>query len=63
MLMRQQDVIEVAWDEGGNLRLRQGRCGGDHELHICRDYFPRFLETVDALGELISDAIRKDRAR
>ncbi len=64
VLMGQQDVIEVAWDECGNLLLRQGRRhGGDHELHICRDYFPRFLETVDALRGLIADAIRKDRAR
>jgi hypothetical protein len=63
VLMRKQDVIGVVWDEGGNLLLRQGRCGGDHELRICRDYLPRFLETVDALRELIADAIRKDVAR
>lgn len=64
VLMRQQDVIEVAWDQHGNLLLRQGRgLGGEQELHICRDYFPRFLETVDALRELIADAICKDRAR
>jgi hypothetical protein len=59
--MRQQDVIEVSWDECGNLLLRQGRrLRGDHELHVCRDYFPHFLETIDALRELIADAIRKD---
>jgi len=63
VLMRQQDVVEVAWDQRGNLLLRQGcGLGGDPELHICRDYFPRFLETVDALRELIAEAIRKDRA-
>jgi hypothetical protein len=64
VLMRQQDVVEVTWDQRGNLLLWQGRgLGGDHELYICRDYFPRFLETVDELRELPVDAIRKDRAR
>jgi hypothetical protein len=64
VLVRQQDVIEVAWDQRGNLLLRQRHdLGGEHELHICRDYFPRFLETVDALREMIADAIGKDRAR
>jgi hypothetical protein len=60
----QQDFIAVAWDRQGNLLLRQSRLyEGDHELHIGREYFPRFLETVDALRELIVEAIRKDRAR
>jgi hypothetical protein len=63
-LMREEDFVEVTWDQCGNLLLRQGRgSGGDHELHIGREYFPRFLETVDALRELIVEAIRKDRAR
>jgi hypothetical protein len=62
--MRRQDVIEVVWDDCGNLLLRQGRgFTGGHELHICRDYLPRFLETIDALRGLIADAIRKDAAR
>jgi hypothetical protein len=57
-------VVLIAWDQRGNLLLRQGRdLGGDHELYVCRDYFPRFLETVDALRELIVEAIRKDGAR
>jgi hypothetical protein len=61
VLMSQQDV-EVALDPRGNLLLRQSRGrGGDHELHICRDDLPRFLETVDALRKLIADAIRKDQ--
>ena len=57
-------VVLIAWDQRGNLLLRQGPgLGGDHELYICRDYFPQFLETVDALREVIMEAVRKDRAR
>jgi hypothetical protein len=64
LLMREQDVVEVTWDQRGNLLLRQGRGpGDDHELCICRKYVPRFLETLDDLRELIVEAIRKDRAR
>jgi hypothetical protein len=41
VLMGQQDVIEVARDERGNLLLRQhSDLRGEHELQICRDYFP-----------------------
>ncbi len=52
---------------GGSVRnvyllLRQNRYHeGDHELRICRDHFPRFLEALDVLRELIADAIRKDK--
>jgi hypothetical protein len=43
--------------------LRQNRYHeGDHQLRICRDYFPRFLEVLDALRELIADAVREDEA-
>ena len=31
--MREEDFVEVTWDQCGNLLLRQGRgSGGDHEL-------------------------------
>jgi hypothetical protein len=61
--MGQRDFIEVARDQHGNLLLRQSRnYEGDHEIRICRDYFPRFLEALDALRELIADAIHEDEA-
>jgi predicted nucleic acid-binding Zn ribbon protein len=61
VLMGQRDFIEVARDQHGNLVLRQSRdYDGDHELRVCRDCFPRFLEALDALRELIAEAIRKD---
>lgn len=63
VLMGQQDFIKVAWDQHGNLLLRQDRLyEGDHELRILRDYFPQFVQALDALREVIVDAIQKDRA-
>jgi hypothetical protein len=63
VLMKQQGFIEVVRDGRGNLMLRQSRAyEGDHEIRICRDYFPRFLEALDALRELIADAIHEDEA-
>lgn len=62
IFMGQQD-FEVVQDQHGNLLLRQSRdYDGDHELRICRDYFPRFLEVLDVLRELIAEAIRGDGA-
>ena len=61
--MSQRDFIEVRRDQYGNLLLRQSRDDkGDHELRICRDHFPRFLEALDVLRELIAEAVRKDEA-
>ena len=63
VLMTQQDIIEVAWDARGSLLLRQrSDLRGQHELQICRDYFPQFLQTIDALRDLIAGAIREDQA-
>jgi hypothetical protein len=61
--MTQQDIIEVAWDARGSLLLRQrSDLRGQHELQICRDYFPQVLQTIDALRDLIAGAIREDQA-
>jgi hypothetical protein len=63
--MGQQHSIEVAWDRCGNLVLRQNGQGhghGHHELCVSRDCFPRFLEALDELRELIVDAIRRDES-
>jgi hypothetical protein len=63
VLMGQQDYVEVAWDQHGNLLLRQNRLfEGDQELRISRDYFPQFVTALDVLRELVADAIRKDGA-
>jgi hypothetical protein len=63
VLVGQQDFIEVARDKYGNLVLRQNRLyDGDHELHICRDYFPQFLKALETLHQLVADAIREDEA-
>ena len=61
--MKQRGFIEVVRDRRGNVLLRQGGdYKGDHELRICRDNFPRFLEALDVLRELIAGAIREDEA-
>jgi hypothetical protein len=63
VLMKQQGFIKVVRDGRGNVLLRQGGdYEGDHELRICRDNFPRFLEALDVLRELIAEAIREDEA-
>jgi hypothetical protein len=65
VLMGQQHLIEVAWDRCGNLVLRQNGygCGhSHHELRVSRDSFPRFLEALDELRQLIVDAIRRDES-
>jgi hypothetical protein len=61
VLMNQQDGIEVARDQHGNLRLRQNGCGQDYqELRVCRDYFPHFLKALDKLRQVIADAIHEE---
>ena len=61
--MGQQDYVEVAWDQHGNLLLRQNRLfEGDQELRISRDYFHNSVTALDVLRELVADAIRKDGA-
>jgi hypothetical protein len=63
VLVAHQDLIEVAWDERGNLLLRQDRYyDGDHELLINRDYFPRFLAALNVLREAIEEAMRQGEA-
>ena len=63
VLMGQQDFIEVAWDRHGNLLLRQDPLyEGEQELRVSRDYFPRFLQALDVLRELIAEAIREGEA-
>ena len=60
----QRDFIEVFRDQHGNLLLRQSRDRErDHELRICRDYFPQFLEALDALRQMIADVISQDEAQ
>jgi len=63
VLMGQQDFIEVAWDRHGNLLLRRDPLfEGEQELCVSRDYFPRFLQALDVLRELIAEAIREGEA-
>ena len=61
VLIRQLCFIEVVRDRRGSLLLRQSRDDEDnHELRVCRDNFPRFLEALDVLRELLTKAIRED---